>query len=197
MANKGQTSDSQQQGQSDRSKKSSKDYKQSKKNGKSSWITFSLNIGFFAGFFWGFVAVFQHYFHFTHIVPGFLLVPFFPIDFLRTGYGYLVGWLSWIPFSMIASLLYGLLFRRRVSHYRGLIYGALCWGLLFVLICPMLNMTLSINLLDWNSIITSFCLFLVWGLFIGYSISMEYTDEGAHEPAKSTFGTKKVSQKNS
>ncbi len=51
------------------------------------------------------------------------------------------------------------------------------------------------NELTWDSIITEFCFFLLWGLFIGYTVAMEYTDERKREPEKRrSTSRKKASQ---
>lgn len=46
-------------------------------------------------------------------------------------------------------------------------------------------MVLWINRLDWNTIVSDLCLFVLWGLFIGYTITMEFTEERNREPVRS------------
>lgn len=51
-------------------------------------------------------------FHFTKVLPGFLAEPFFKHEFLMTAAGHLAGYLSFIVFSVAASLFYVLIFRK-------------------------------------------------------------------------------------
>ncbi|WP_282935757.1 YqhR family membrane protein [Paenibacillus sp. RC67] len=145
------------------------------------WL-FSLNIGFFAGLIWGAVKMLEHYLHFTSLPPGFLVESFYKRSFLNSFQGYMVGWVTFIVFSILASLLYTALFSKSTGPWPGITYGAVWWVLIFLLIGPVTGMMNWIAFLDWNTIITEICLFIVWGLFIGYSISMEFNDEREREP---------------
>jgi len=53
---------------------------------------------------------------------------------------------------------------------------------LYLLIGPFTGMVPSVTKMDANTFFTDVCLFILWGLFIGYSISMEFTDERNREP---------------
>ncbi|MNR52325.1 hypothetical protein D3C85_1721510 [compost metagenome] len=67
----------------------------------------------------------------------------------------------------------------------GIAYGVAWWALLYLLIGPWTGMMNWIYGLDRNTIITDLCLFILWGLFIGYSIALEYTEEREREPEMS------------
>ncbi|MCS7461661.1 YqhR family membrane protein [Paenibacillus doosanensis] len=144
--------------------------------------SFAVYIGLFAGLIWGAVKMLEHYLHFTSLPPGFLVEPFFKRSFLLSFQGYLLGWLIFILFSIFASLVYTLLLAKANGPWAGVAYGAIWWMLIFLLIGPVTGMMNWIAYLDWNTIITDFCLFIVWGLFIGYSISLEFTSEHKREP---------------
>ncbi|MFE5322921.1 YqhR family membrane protein [Paenibacillus sp. NPDC056579] len=143
---------------------------------------FSLYIGFYAGVIWGAVKMLEHYLHFTSLPPGFLVEPFFLKSFLLSAQGYIVGWIFFILFSILAALLYVAMLPKAIGPWPGIAYGAAWWALIFLLVGPITGMMNWIAYLDWNTIITDCCLFLVWGLFIGYSISMEFNDESKREP---------------
>jgi len=145
------------------------------------WL-FSLNIGFFAGLIWGAVKMLEHYLHFTSLPPGFLVEHFYKRSFLNSFEGYMVGWVTFIVFSIFASLLYTAFFAKATGPWPGVAYGAVWWGLIFLLIGPITGMMNWIAYLDWNTIITEVCLFIVWGLFIGYSLALEFNDEREREP---------------
>lgn len=152
------------------------------KRKRTSICQFSLYIGFFAGLFWGGLHIVEYYFRLTDLVPGFLVEYFFKHEFLTTKWGGVVGWIFFILFSMIAAVLYSAMLLKARGPWIGLFYGLLWWGLLYLLIGPATGMMPWIYDLGWNTIITDLCLFALWGLFIGYSISVEFTDEREREP---------------
>jgi hypothetical protein len=143
--------------------------------------TYSLYIGLFAGLIWGAVKMLEFALRFTQVVPGFLLEPFFRHAFLVTWQGILLGYASFILFSIAAAFLYGAFLRKLKGPWPGLAYGVVWWGLIFLLIGPFTEMVPAITQLDINSFATDLSLFLLWGMFIGYSISMEFTDEWSRD----------------
>ncbi|MFC0216085.1 YqhR family membrane protein [Paenibacillus chartarius] len=144
------------------------------------WL-FGAYIGFFAGLIWGGLRIVEYYFRFTDVVPGFLVEFFFRHDFLTTPWGGVVGWGAFIIFSIVAAELYAAFLFKVKGPWIGLMYGLLWWGLLYLLVGPMTGMLPWLYEIGWNSIITDVCLYALWGLFIGYSISVEFTDERNRE----------------
>src|SRR5690606_24636211 len=84
--------------------------------------------------------------------------------------------LIFIIFSVIASLIYSLLFRKKSEYYWGLFYGVLLFLLIFGLVHPIFFQETWIMYENIATFITLFCLFLLYGVFIGYSISYEYEE---------------------
>ena len=146
------------------------------------WI-FALRLGFFAGLFFGGVKNFLYYLEFTKVEPLFLLKALYRPAFVMSWIGHLTGWGVFILFSIIVALVYTTLFIRIKGSWMGLAYGAILWVLLYGWLGPALGMMKWLDKLDMNTIVTDFCLFLVWGLFIGYSIAYEFNDVRANEPA--------------
>ncbi|MFD0695018.1 YqhR family membrane protein [Paenibacillus sp. GCM10027628] len=145
------------------------------------WV-FALYIGFFAGLIWGALKIVEQYLKFTKIVIGFLVEPFFRHDFLLSWQGTLIGWGFFTLFSIVAAYIYMVTLWRLQGPWWGIAYGAVWWGALYLLVGPLAGMTYWIKDLDINSVLSDLCLFLVWGMFIGYSIAIEYTDERTREP---------------
>lgn len=143
---------------------------------------FAAFIGIYAGLIWGGLRYIQHYFQLTSVSPAFLLKPFLRSRILGTWYGSLSGWLTFVALSVVAALIYAAMLRKRKGPWWGIGYGVVWWMALYLLIGPAAGMMRRIGVLEWNSAITDFCLFAVWGLFIGYSISYEFTDERLREP---------------
>jgi hypothetical protein len=153
------------------------------KKSTSVWA-FSMQIGLFAGLIWGGLKIVEYYLGFTNVPIGFLAKPFFLRSYYNSAAGFWTGWAYFILFSVAAALLYAALFRKVKGHWAGLGYGAGWWAVLYFLIGPSFGMTNRVEQLGWNTVVTDFCLFLLWGLFIGFSISFEFTDERSREPSK-------------
>lgn len=152
-------------------------------------IPFGLQVGFFAGAIWGAVRWISYYLGFTDVVPGFLVEPFFTHDYLAGTEGFLVGYAAFIGMSIVAAFLYlvlGHLLWGDRSKLRGpwpgVVFGVGWYVLLYLLVGPMVGMLPPLGVNDWDSIWFDGCLFLVWGLFIGYTITFEYTDERERDP---------------
>lgn len=144
-----------------------------------SWI-FALELGFFAGLIWGGLRWLMYWLKFTEVSPGFLAEPFFKHDFLITTLGQLVGYLFFIVFSVLVALLYVLTLRRLKGPWPGMALGVLWWAILFLVASQLFLLQRPFRL-SWNSLISEFCVFLIWGLFIGYTTALEFTDERKRE----------------
>lgn len=147
---------------------------------KTNPVSFALETGFFAGIIWGGIRWLFYVIHFTKVVPGFLGEPFFQHKFLLTAAGQLTGYLLFIGFSALCSLLYVLVLRKVKGPWLGMMYGIAWWAVLFLAFSWPLLMQPPFRL-PWNTVISEFCVFLLWGLFIGYTAAIEYTDERKRE----------------
>lgn len=153
------------------------------------WL-FSLKIGFFAGLIWGMVRWVCYILNFTTVLPGFVAEPFFRSAYLKTGWGMVVGLACYILFSIGAAILYQFTLSRLRGPWPGVLYGFVWWCIIFLAIGPMLGMMKHIRHIGWNTIFTELSVFLLWGVFIGYSIAFEFTDEASREPLKAKLNAK-------
>ncbi|WP_028610422.1 YqhR family membrane protein [Paenibacillus harenae] len=147
------------------------------------WL-YAVKIGFFAGLIWGTVRWIFYTMKFTTVIPGFAADPFFRKAFLKTYWGIAFGIGAFVLISIIAALLYAALFRRLRGPWPGIAYGLAWWALIFIAAGPPLGMTERVTILGWNTLYSEICVFLLWGVFIGYSIAFEFTDEASREPMK-------------
>jgi uncharacterized membrane protein YagU involved in acid resistance len=99
-----------------------------------------------------------------------------------TGFGYLIGWTTFIVFSIIAAFIYTAVMGKMKGYWPGLAYGAVWWLLIYMFVGPVSGMMSWIGVIEWNTLITDLCLFLLWGMFIGYSVALEFTDDRLREP---------------
>lgn len=139
--------------------------------------TFSACVGLFAGLIWGLLKIVFYWFEFTKVEPAFFVKTWYVDRYLNGWQGHIIG-LFWIVIASIAAaLLYALLFRKVRGPWMGVVYGLAWWAMLYIIIGPWTGLTEGILTLDRNSFWTDISLFLLWGLFIGYSITFEFTDE--------------------
>lgn len=127
----------------------------------------------------------SYYCHFTEEPAAFLIKHWIVADQLTKAFGQILGSVSFIIFSILAAILYMWLFRSLEGPWPGLWYGLGWWGILFGL-GPILGFTAINRGVGFTYAATDLCMFIVWGLFIGYSIAFEFTDESTREPASAS-----------
>lgn len=155
-------------------------------SGRTNPISFSILVGLFAGLFWGLARWLAAGFRFTMVPQAFLADPFMKRSDLAGAGWQWFGLLLFILMSVVAALVYWLVFGRLRGPWPGIAFGAAWWALLFLALGPWIGLVEPIRTLGWQTTITELCLYLVWGLFIGYSIAFEMHDEAAREPASSS-----------
>ena len=149
---------------------------------KTAVLPYSIMIALFAALIWGTMRMVYGYFNFSKLDSVFMAEPFFLNQFLKSNLGWLVGLGCFVLFSIFTAMIYAWFLRTRKGPWFGLLYGAVWWMLIFVIVGPFLGWIRPIFRWDANTMIAEACLFLVWGLFIGYSISFEFTDERDRQP---------------
>ncbi len=146
-------------------------------------IRAATTIGLWGGIFWGFVGWLVYILNLSSIGPH--LVSHF---FLGRGMTWvwlevIIGILIITVFSIAVSILYVYVLVKIKSPYVGIGYGLVLWAIVFYLINPILHVTPSIKGLGQNTTITTICLYILFGLFIGYSLVVEFNriqDEGSN-----------------
>jgi len=134
----------------------------------------TLITGFFGGILLASVHLLFQYFNVSKVKYRHILA-FFYIDaaWLEKWYGYLFFIFFMGILSIIIALLYYFLFKR----IRGWVFGAffgLCIWLIFGLLIPVLyyDVTFSTFYKSYTNVL-NVCALLLYGLFIGYSISYD------------------------
>lgn len=140
-------------------------------------LPFALQLGFFAGLIWGMARMLFYYLQFTQTNVGFLLLPLLGEDFLAGTGGMLLGLLSFIVLSMVAAVIYTFTLRRMRGPWAGVLYGLVWFGLVYMAVGMLLGMVDPLGVISWNSLWTDGSVFILWGVFIGYTVSFEFTDE--------------------
>ncbi|ANB56891.1 hypothetical protein GFC29_1672 [Anoxybacillus sp. B7M1] len=132
--------------------------------------------GFVGGIFWSLLGYLASFFHFTELSPNMLLLPWNVGDWKygKTG-NYLAIFLIGL-LSILVALLYYVLLRKIKSMWAGIGYGVALWIVVFYVLNPLIPGLRSVSELERNTVITTICLYILYGLFIGYSISFEHQE---------------------
>lgn len=143
-----------------------------------------IGTGFTGGILWSLVGYLFYLFHFSEISPNMLLQPFVLGEWKKQALG---TWISIILIGMIsigAAFLYFVCFKRFKTMWPGLIYGALLWLLVFFVFNPIFPDVRGVTELKSDTVVTTFCLYLLYGMFVGYSISFEYNELNSDKLAR-------------
>jgi hypothetical protein len=146
-------------------------------------VWFAMYIGFYAGLIWGVFAYVFYYLEFTTIKPAFLIQPFVTKDFLHSWMGVLSGLLLFILYSIIAAFIYSGFLYKSSGPWPGILFGIVWWIVIFGMVGPYFDLLPPLRKLNLDTRVTELCRYTLWGAFIGYSITLEFTDEREREPA--------------
>lgn len=144
----------------------------------------ALTIGAAAGVLWGLVRWLATGLNFTEVTQAYLLDPFVRRQALGSGWWQLAGWGAFIVMSIVAAYAYWIVLGKLRGPWPGLLFGAAWWGIFYAGLGPLVGAVPPLRTIGWNSMVTDFCLYCVWGLFIGYSLAFELHDEMKREPSK-------------
>lgn len=147
---------------------------------------FSLVIwtGMFGGVFWTLLGLLAYYFHFTEIRPNMILEPWALGDWKTGWLGTVISIIMIGFFSTGAAFGYYLVLRKFKTIWLGIAYGIGLFGTVFIILNPIFPSIKPFLQIDRNTMITSICLYILYGVFVGYTISYE----------ESEIQTKKIKQ---
>ncbi|WLV23542.1 YqhR family membrane protein [Aciduricibacillus chroicocephali] len=137
----------------------------------------SILTGFIGGILWTMIGTVLAYFKFMQFAPRAILVN----PWLKTGWasrwqgGLLAIFLAGI-LSIFVALVYFVLFRKLSSMWIGTIYGLLIWAVVFIIALPVIRSLPHFGALTKETLVTSACLYILFGVFVGFSISYDYED---------------------
>ncbi|WP_347834107.1 YqhR family membrane protein [Gracilibacillus sp. JCM 18860] len=140
-----------------------------------SLISKVVSIGFFGGLIWSVVASVAAYFHFTSVSPkSFILRSWLQIEWTDQWLGQLISILVVSLLSIGIAFLYYFILKKIRGIWIGIGFGVVLWFILFWLFEPIFPNIPTIFNMDSDTIVTTVCLFILYGVFIGYSISFSY-----------------------
>ncbi len=161
----------------DEREKEKEQHNQAMGKSSSSFTSTVVLIGLFGGIIWGIVLFVAYYLNFTEVGPALILNPWALSAWKNKVLGQLIG----IPIIGILSIgvafIYRVLFVKFKSILLSLLFGAGIWGITFYLLNPIFPDLKPLKDLSKDSIITTLCIYLLYGLFIGYSIAYHYEED--------------------
>ncbi len=153
-------------------------YDQLRKNKKKATLKRKLNvaltIGFFAGLFWGGAFFVAYYINFSNLGTSMFVKPFLKSELVNKWQGHLIGWIIFILLCEIVAIIYSLLLTRYKTPWMGILYGIVIWGLIMFILNPLIKFSKPFLELGYSTNSVLLSVFILTGLFIGYSLSTEF-----------------------
>ncbi len=132
-------------------------------------------IGWIGGILWSACFAVAYYFNFTEIAPKtYFLKPWFHKEWTDQFSGHLISILIAGILSLIPAIFYFVTLKRIHSVWVGVGFGIVLWAIVFFLLQPMLTYTKPMYELRHETWVTSICIFILYGVFVGYSIAYNY-----------------------
>ncbi len=153
--------------------KKNPELEQNKKDGEMSLIGKVVVIGLFGGVFWSLLSYFTYVFNFTELSPNLILKPWILGDWKNRVLGQFIGIFVIGIISIGVALLYYALLKKFQSIWVGAGFGIALWLLVFYVFNPIFPDIKTVAELERNTVITTLCFYILYGVFIGYSISFE------------------------
>ncbi|MDF2856207.1 MAG: hypothetical protein K0Q87_2058 [Neobacillus sp.] len=139
-----------------------------------SFVTMVFWTGLFGGLFWGLIGLMAYYFNFTEIRLNIILEPWALGHWKNEWLGTVISLIILGFFSVGAAFAYYLALRKIKGIWMGMGYGIILFLLVFFVLNPLFPSMKPFFDLKLDTIITSVCLYLIYGVFIGYSINYEF-----------------------
>ncbi|GGP12788.1 YqhR family membrane protein [Oceanobacillus neutriphilus] len=151
--------------------------KQEIKDNEESVLKKSMYTGFIGGVLFSLLGSAMYYFNFLEVTPKFyLLTSWVSAAWTDTWLGILFTTILAGVVSLLTAYLYYLILKKIKYMWAGMIYGFILWVVLFILFHPIFSGIPAVMEWSMNTWITTICLFILYGTFIGYSISYDYMD---------------------
>jgi hypothetical protein len=138
-----------------------------------SFMTLVILTGLIVGIVLSGIAYLAYIFNFTSISPRVILDPWALGDWKKGWLGTVIAIIMMGAFSIVAAIIYYATLRKVNSMWVGIAYGIVLFFLVFFVLNPIFPGIKPFRDLDLDTLITSICLYVIYGLFVGYTISYE------------------------
>lgn len=169
--------------------KKEKQLEQNKREEPLSLLTRAAITGFTGGVIASIAGLVMYYFNFTEVSPkSFVLRSWIHASWIDGWLGNLITILIIGLVSMLIAFIYYISMRKLYSMWIGVIFGLILWGVVFFVLQPLFPNIPAFVDLDANTLVSSACLFVLYGTFIGYSIAYDYHDSKVKEKKEQVHG---------
>ncbi|ELK46248.1 YqhR family membrane protein [Halobacillus sp. ACCC02827] len=149
----------------------------------------ALITGFVAGILWSGLGTIAYYFHFAEVsAASFFFRSFFQTDWTGTWLSEVLAILLTGILSILTALVYYFLLKNKNGLWPGMLYGGIIWAVVFLVLTPVFPAVPTFLEMDSDTWVTTGCLFILYGVFIGYSISYEYRESSETSKSYSKQG---------
>lgn len=166
--------------------KKNPELEQNKKDGDMSLMAKVVVIGLFGGIFWSLLSYLTYIFNFTELSPNLILKPWILGDWKNRVLGQFIGIFMIGIISIGVALLYYALLKKFQSIWVGAAFGIALWLIVFYVFNPIFPDIKTVGELERNTVITTICFYILYGVFIGYSISFEENEMRAERRVVAT-----------
>ncbi|GAA0443562.1 YqhR family membrane protein [Lentibacillus halophilus] len=154
-----------------------KQLEQNKEEEPRSLLSRSLLTGFIGGVVFGFFGIVLYYFNFSEVTPrSYLLRSWTSEEWTERWHGYALTIVLTGLLSIGVAFIYYVFFKKMETFVMGAVYGLILWGIVFYLLQPIFSNVPPLVDLNVYTIVSTICLYIIYGTFIGYSISYDYND---------------------
>ncbi|ASK63221.1 hypothetical protein CFK37_14220 [Virgibacillus phasianinus] len=137
----------------------------------------SLLTGFIGGLIASILGLIMYYFNFSKVGPtSYILRSWLEAKWTHEWLGDVISIVLTGVISIVVALIYYGIFKKMHSMWVGAVFGIVLWGILFYLLQPIFPNIPPLTELNKDTIVSTLCLFILYGTFIGYSISYDYND---------------------
>lgn len=127
-------------------------------------IIAAIKIGFWGALIWGGIGYLVYWFNLVKLSPSHISRLFLKSNLIFQWQGIITSFAMLICISILLSLIYVFLFSHIYTPWIGIILGGFVWYIM-----------LGWRKLDMITISSTASLFILYGAFIGYSLSMEFS----------------------
>jgi hypothetical protein len=153
-----------------------KQLEQNQREKPMSFVTMVILTGLIGGILWSGLAYFAYVFNLTEIRPNVILEPWTIGEWKENWLGTLISILLIGVISIVGALIYYAALRKFSSIWVGVAYGIVLFLLVYFVLNPIFPGISPVTELQRNTIITSLCFYILYGVFVGYSISYEESE---------------------
>lgn len=149
---------------------------QSEKEKPMSFIALVIWTGMVGGIFWSSMGYLAYVFNFIEFSPRIILEPWAIGGWKNSWLGTVISIVAIGFISTIVAFAYYLILRKFKTIYIGMGFGIALFVCVYVILNPLFPGMAPFLELKRDTIITSACLYVLYGVFVGYTISYEESE---------------------